>query len=184
VGYELDKENEWFTLTDPDFANNLDFFLEVLGVEESFPIELNRNVVMNCASDIQGASVPLDKDFFNLNIADYKAHSDHLAETKEREETLMTKSMREQLNKNPAANSRFTRIRIKTDKGLIVDATFRSTETGNDLIKWLSDNNIVDSFSQYDLCFGHETIPVESLNKTLFQLGLVPSAALLLRPKA
>ncbi len=179
IGFELDSEEEWFVFRgDEDgISDQMNYYKDVLNNVQQFPIILDRQQVLVQTNQTLNDK-NLSDDFFKLSTDELSQQMRNLTEKRELEETLRTRAMREQKQKRP--NCKFSRLRFKLPSGLQMDATFKSNETLSDVKNWLLQH--LDSID-FNMKCGPDLFSDAHLSKTINELNLVPTAALLIISK-
>lgn len=126
--------------------------------------------------------VELPMDFFWLTSEEIKREQLQKTEQAERSLMLRTRAMRERDEKAPLQKYRFTLIRVKFPDGLILQGTFKVSETLQDVRLFICDS-LQDPFIEFNLVspIGAVNQP-EALGVTLLDLQLCPSAFLHFTP--
>lgn len=179
IGFEEDAD-DWLVYKgqDDQLLEQMSYYKDILSDAMQFPIVLDRQFVFY-KPDGNYSQEELSEDFFQLTASELQREQELLTAKKDMEESLMTKAMREQFIARMKPISKFTRLRIKLQNGNILEATFFSKETLNDVKTFvLSQCSDLNDFS---FIYGRDLLPDTSYSKTLDQLSLVPAAALSVR---
>ena len=181
IGFELDSDEEWlvFTAEPSNIREEMNYFKDVLNNAQQFPILLDRQCVVLEPNQTQGTE-DLNNDFFKLSTDELKREIQSFTQKREIEETLRTKAMREQ--KPKTLNLKYSRIRFKFPDGLQIEATFRTSETLNEVKSWLLERS--ESLKEFDFKCVREVFSDQHMDKTLQDLNLVPTATLLIINKS
>lgn len=183
-GFETENIDEQEFWIYPASTIELDPQMSVLyclrdAIEAAEPIkaELDRGLRILLPSQVS-KRVELPPDFFNISPEEIKKEQKARTEAVEQQGMLRTKAMREREEQREKRKYRYTLIRIRFPDGLVLQGTFSVYE------KFCTIVEFVTEALEYPLPFvlfdaGKGLIDNEQSNqKTLLDLGLIPSAIL------
>lgn len=123
----------------------------------------------------------IDDNFFRMTAEDAELIKKRYDEARKKNEVLMTSEMRRRLNNQPKRTSKVCRIRFKLPNSLVLESSFKSTETLDEIRAWLIKaclDKTRTQLNEFDILLGHIPFKPKDMSKSALDAGLVPASTL------
>lgn len=186
VGYKhemqcVQDQEEEFLVISAERAQETGVFIEmkeVLVAAEPIRPQLDRSLrVLAPSGNVTRFDLP--DEFFNVTVDEVKKEQQQRTDSMEKQLQLRTKAMKEREEQRELRKYRFTLIRIRFPDNIILQGTFRSTETVGAVYECIREN-LVNSWQPFYLVTGDGSAKLEEeCPQTLAELKLAPAALII-----